>query len=407
MITTALRNPFLAVTMLACIVAAPLRADSLWLGEGTLFRLQAQGTARTLLVELPSRQAAAFGLQPGTIVFEGKRTGKAYSGTFFDCKAGGISVNGRVVDEVSVVFDAPEGEECDGLLASGLALRFTERASTIADDADIGAIGSRQNETTETTTATGLEGEPSGPTVAAAPLPAQPEIPAKACQPVVAAQNINLAGCRGLLSGLRITEGASPEAEAGRETRIASASGASDLQRAVDAACYPSAELATFADGLDLARTQTARAETLRPVCIDALASSERVSSVDRIALSGGDGIAAQVWAAEQGVSCRGHNVLRLTPAGIFEGRYGAETVAPNATVSDWKDDGTTIKATVAVHSELVTAPDVVLLISATRSGNSLSVEVIREQVTPNSRYTRTPKYESSRNSGIWYPCAP
>lgn len=547
------RNTFIAAGVLASLGATPLRADSLWLGEGTLFRLEARGAARTLVVAEPSQETAALGLQAGTVVFAGKRNGAVYSGTFFDCGAEGVRLEGRVVDEVTVVFDAPKGAKCDGLLKSGFALRFTERASAKTEDVDNRAKGGTSGESAETTVkavpqalapqtggtlwqanglvlrllasgrgrqlsvdrappesglirgtvlfegrrdgqtykgrlfdplsdcpagteigakalitgetrillsavdlpscASGLfrapldlsligkdepalaaaapmletqsasdaapvsetasaqsapaAGAASGPAASTAPRPAQAEIPAKACHPAAAAQNLSLAACRGLLSGLRITEGALPEAEADRETGLASASGVTDLQRAVDAACYPSAGLATFAAGLELARTQTAQAEALRPICIDALAYSERVPAADRIALSGGDGLAAQVWASEQGLSCKGHKVLRLTPAGIFEGRYGAESVAPNAAVLDWNDDGTALQAKIAIHSELVTAPDVLLLVAATRSDTGLSLEIIRQQITPLSRYTRSPEYESDRMTGIWYPCTP
>lgn len=51
--------------------------------------------------------------------------------------------------------------------------------------------------------------------------------------------------------------------------------------------------------------------------------------------------------------------------------------------------------------------PDVLLLVAATRSDTGLSLEIIRQQITPLSRYTRSPEHESKRMTGIWYPCTP
>lgn len=68
----------------AGFVVAPLSgafADSCWIHNGSLMRLQAQGNERWLSYEQPRPKLRAAGVIQGTLLFNGTKTGNWYSGT--------------------------------------------------------------------------------------------------------------------------------------------------------------------------------------------------------------------------------------------------------------------------------------------------------------------------------------
>jgi hypothetical protein len=66
-----------ALATLAPTVAA---ADSCWWHNGSLMRLSAYGEGRAFHYENPREQLAAAGVQPGTMLFNGRNQGGYYSG---------------------------------------------------------------------------------------------------------------------------------------------------------------------------------------------------------------------------------------------------------------------------------------------------------------------------------------
>lgn len=56
-------------------------ADSCWSHNGSIMRLQAEGNQRWLSYEVPRSVLANAGVQPGTLLFNGTKTGNWYSGT--------------------------------------------------------------------------------------------------------------------------------------------------------------------------------------------------------------------------------------------------------------------------------------------------------------------------------------
>lgn len=61
--------------------AAPAAADSCWMHNGSLMRLVAQGNERWFYYEQPRQVLAAGGVQPGTLLFNGRKVGNGYVGT--------------------------------------------------------------------------------------------------------------------------------------------------------------------------------------------------------------------------------------------------------------------------------------------------------------------------------------
>ncbi|WP_209003535.1 hypothetical protein [Labrenzia sp. CE80] len=71
-----------AVTVMSVTaVSGPALADSCWMHNGSLMRLQAQGNQRWLSYEQPRQQLHAAGVRRGTLLFDGRKTGDWYSGT--------------------------------------------------------------------------------------------------------------------------------------------------------------------------------------------------------------------------------------------------------------------------------------------------------------------------------------
>jgi hypothetical protein len=96
---------------LACIcLASPGCADSFWDHNGSLMRLKASGSTRSFVYETPRAGMAEQGVQPGTLLFDGKRTGSGYSGIarVFSRKCPApmsYPMTGRVLGEKTVVLE--------------------------------------------------------------------------------------------------------------------------------------------------------------------------------------------------------------------------------------------------------------------------------------------------------------
>lgn len=81
--------------------AVPASADSLWMHNGSVMRLQGDGPNRSFEYVRPRTQLRNEGVEPGTVLFKGKLgSDGSYSGTAFrfsrQCGAIGYSVEGNV-----------------------------------------------------------------------------------------------------------------------------------------------------------------------------------------------------------------------------------------------------------------------------------------------------------------------
>ncbi|MBX9926591.1 MAG: hypothetical protein K2Y05_09545 [Hyphomicrobiaceae bacterium] len=89
------------------LVSPPAPATNLWLHNGSKLRLEATGNARRFLYVEPRRAMLEVGATPGGVVFEGTRTGSAYSGTAYvysrQCGRTGYAVSGTVSEDDRVV----------------------------------------------------------------------------------------------------------------------------------------------------------------------------------------------------------------------------------------------------------------------------------------------------------------
>jgi len=97
-----LMTAFLAAICLF-LLAAPASADSYWDHNGSLMRLQANGTQRVFTYEEPRQLMRRAGVTPGTVLFDGRNVGDYYVGRARrfskDCKAPLVyKVEGPVVD---------------------------------------------------------------------------------------------------------------------------------------------------------------------------------------------------------------------------------------------------------------------------------------------------------------------
>jgi len=70
---------FLAAICLV-LLAAPVSADSYWDHNGSLMRLQANGTQRVFTYEEPRQLMRRAGVRPGTVLFDGRNVGDYYVG---------------------------------------------------------------------------------------------------------------------------------------------------------------------------------------------------------------------------------------------------------------------------------------------------------------------------------------
>jgi hypothetical protein len=71
---------FLLALGLAFGAGLPAAADSCWMHNGSLMRLQADGAARWFSYETPRAGIAAVGVRRGTLLFNGRNDGGWYSG---------------------------------------------------------------------------------------------------------------------------------------------------------------------------------------------------------------------------------------------------------------------------------------------------------------------------------------
>ncbi len=74
-----MRTWVLALGMMAVTGTAAL-ADSCWMHNGSVMRLQASGDQRWFTYEAPRSGLYAAGVQPGTLLFNGTKSGNWYSG---------------------------------------------------------------------------------------------------------------------------------------------------------------------------------------------------------------------------------------------------------------------------------------------------------------------------------------
>ena len=450
-------------------MAPGLTGGSFWQAGDLVLRLTATGTGRQLTV---ARVPDGSGLAEGMVLFQGRRNGQSYEGAVFDPLAacdgvpdlaarGDIRGETRVVlrarnlpdcasdlfreDMVLVFLGKAEGEPpavapaqtaADATVATVDAAADAEGAENAADPApapqmpEPAAAGAVQAEgddatakaaTTEAAPAEAAPAETAPAALAAgdagadeaAPVAAaqtaQPwQVPKAACVAKGAAQGLSIAACQGMMAGLRLAEGADPAAEADRRALLALSGGATDLNRAVDAACYGAAQIRDHEAGLVLAQSKAGLAEGLRPLCLEMIAAANKVPAAARLATvaTPAGAIAADIWTLDaDGGSCKGKDVLRLTSLGLFQGRFGAETAVTNATVSAFADDGARLSARITIHSEILTAPDVILQIAAERAAGGLKLVIDRQRVTPQSRYSSAPEYEIDRISGTYFAC--
>lgn len=71
---------FMAATLAFCVSASGVLADSCWYHNGSLMRLQAQGDQRWMYYESPRSGLYSAGVSPGTLLFNGTKSGNWYSG---------------------------------------------------------------------------------------------------------------------------------------------------------------------------------------------------------------------------------------------------------------------------------------------------------------------------------------
>lgn len=78
-----LRTVCAGLVLLAATTALPgmAAADSCWMHNGSVMRLQASGARRWFSYENPRPQLRAAGVRPGTLLFEGVKRGNWYEGT--------------------------------------------------------------------------------------------------------------------------------------------------------------------------------------------------------------------------------------------------------------------------------------------------------------------------------------
>jgi len=72
----------LMITLATALTIMPgaALADSCWMHNGSLMRLQAQGANRWFLYEVPRSGLRSAGVYPGTLLFNGTKSGNWYSG---------------------------------------------------------------------------------------------------------------------------------------------------------------------------------------------------------------------------------------------------------------------------------------------------------------------------------------
>lgn len=111
-------------------------ADSCWDHNGSLMRLEASGNSRTFVYEVPRAGLIEVGVRPGTVLFEGRKSGSSYEGTarVFLAVCGGQAHLYRVAgpvgaDQLTVVMSGTREAYEAGCRPTGRfvtdALRFT------------------------------------------------------------------------------------------------------------------------------------------------------------------------------------------------------------------------------------------------------------------------------------------
>lgn len=81
-------------------LATPGAADSVWEHNGSILQLREEGALRSFRYSKPRAELQKAGVEDGTILFEGKKTGNRFSGTAYrfskGCGAIGYEVGGAV-----------------------------------------------------------------------------------------------------------------------------------------------------------------------------------------------------------------------------------------------------------------------------------------------------------------------
>lgn len=104
-------NSFAPATEFDAIVSLPdrpNRARSLWAHNNSVVALEAQGNVRRFYYHRPRAGMAAAGARPGSLLFEGARSGNRYIGTAHlfagACGVYGYDVSGDVIADRRVVI---------------------------------------------------------------------------------------------------------------------------------------------------------------------------------------------------------------------------------------------------------------------------------------------------------------
>lgn len=127
------------IALMAACAAGPVTAavaDSCWDHNGSLMRLEASGSSRTFVYEIPRAGLREVGVRPGTVLFEGRKVGDLYEGTarVFLAVCGGREHHYRVAgpvgaDQLTVVMSGTREAHEAGCRPTGRfvtdELRFT------------------------------------------------------------------------------------------------------------------------------------------------------------------------------------------------------------------------------------------------------------------------------------------
>jgi hypothetical protein len=108
--TAAFFGFLIALAAMIALPASPARGgESIWTHNGSTLRWVSSGEDRWLYYLQPRPGLAAIGVQPGTLLFQGKRVGDILSGTAFvfseNCPPAPYRVEGVVYSETDVKLD--------------------------------------------------------------------------------------------------------------------------------------------------------------------------------------------------------------------------------------------------------------------------------------------------------------
>jgi len=104
-------KPLLLAALLALHVLPAAAGESIWIHNGSIMSWESQGQDRWVRYLEPRPGLAAIGVQPGTLLFQGKKVGNRMFGTAFvfhtNCPPAPYPVEGVVYDDTSVMLQGP------------------------------------------------------------------------------------------------------------------------------------------------------------------------------------------------------------------------------------------------------------------------------------------------------------